>query len=510
MAVLLHWFVLVLLFVFFGVKAFFQFNTDFDYMMYHLPFALDFFSLTTYMPNDNLLERQNSFPPLANIMQGLMIYCSGRLSFGNSINFIAAIVSVISIKLLCKENFSVRWFLTACIGIPLFWFHIYSGYIDLWSNFFVLIAFVIFDRLDGKNASHNIWAFSICLLIAYLSRYLIWPACWIMASVYLIKLYAYATRDVFFKGVALVALTLMSWPIHNVYFFNNPLYPFDLAFLNIPVQVNHHPEYNFNLGRGAMLEQLNAPLLFFYSVFELNRLLDSCDVFGPVYHWSFDQGAVEGSPHHRMGGWSPALVVLGLIATFYNLKVRRKALIGRLENQQRRARWRAHLQVYAPTYAVALCLIPTIAISGKNELRYTLFFPLILGYQIAVIARNQLNIIKYSLICSVAWVAWSVHDTDIFKLDLRPAHEHAPAEAVEFWKTTADSGSREFPHPVSVKLDNAIFYAGPTFNSIWVKNTGWGPDTGSQAVSNTSPEPQLNNGCYLAEMLFGVRTPKAQ
>lgn len=504
MAVFLHWLILLALFIFFGLKAFLQFNADHDYMMYHLPFALDFFSLTTYIPNDNLLVRKVAFPPLANIIQGLMIYVSGRLSFGNSINFIAAVVAVVSIKCLCKENFSIRWFLTACIGIPLFWFHIFSGYIDLWSNFFILIAFVTFDRLDDKNAAHNIWVFSISLLIAYLSRYLIWPACWIMAIGYIIKLYFTASRGVFVKGMALVVIVLISWPLHNIYFFSNPLYPFNLAFQYFTIDVNHHQEYSFNLGHGSVLNHLNAPQLFLYSVFELNRLIDSCNVFSAVYHWSHDQGVGWDSPHHRMGGWSPTFVVLGLIVSFYNTIGRRKALLCTLKNGERKDLWRRRLQVYAPICALVLCLIPTIIISGKNELRYTLFFPLIFGYQIAMLARNQFNVVKFCLICSVVWVAWSVRDTDIFKLDLRPAEEYAPADAVEFWKATTDPGSRNSPHPVNVKLNQAIFYAGPAFNSIWVKNTGWGPDVSSPVVpDDVTPKPASNSACNLAEIIFG-------
>lgn len=445
---------LFLTYGFFTLKALLEFNPQWDYLAYHLPDALAWFKLTTYQPEPFLQRINAAWPPLAHLVQGALVFLTGRLSTANGANAVLFVAIVLMLRSLLGSLISWRWFLTTLLAVPLFMFHFVSGYTDLFANLWVLLAWgaLLSLELQQTPARRGESLGALCLGIAgaALTKLQMWPAVGVIVVYSVLRLPRLNALGASSRKATLLILTLLvvtaaTWPVRNLIVYQNPTYP-----VRFPLAPKFFPNYSRleSTARDtpAYLRENAAPTAFLHSVLELNRLKSA-----EPYRWWLDQSAADGeqSPHHRMGGWNYVTVILMLAC--WGISIRKKLL------------------PVAPTVLFFALGVTIAFIPQSHELRYWLFIPLVsalvVGRVLASGSFRYLLPLKLLLLLAAAYV---VGTTDLLSLDLREAATYAPAEAVSFWeeqKVNAD----KVPRTICGKMPNTVFWAGPTFNEFPVR-----------------------------------------
>jgi len=455
----LHWLLLAAVYGRLAEKAFLHFPRDWDFLAYHLPGALATWGLTTYTPEPRLIAVIEGFPALPRLIAGGLVWLTGRVSAAGALNLCAFAALLAGLIWLHGRALSLRWLLTALLGVPLFVFHLASGYVDLFAGCWLALALAALAGLErpAQRAFASALLFVASLALAMLSKFQAWPVAGLIGVAGLWR-FARLERSgelslsrALALGAALVVL-LGAWPVRNTIAFHNPVYPveFPLAPGLFPNALVEADSGSFNLPR--WLEPHSRPLRFAASVAEWNRFHS-----GERYFWSLDQGARANpadSPHHRLGGWFPwtiAWLALGAALA-----------------------WRARLVPASALAAFAGSLALVAVLPQGHELRYWLFVPLALAHwtartieQLGTVARRAL---KTALFGGALFVLLATHP---FAIDARPPQAFAPAAARAFW---AEQAARPSAEPVRICDVNpdGIFWSGPTFREYRVTACfGW-------------------------------------
>ncbi|MFI5315407.1 MAG: hypothetical protein ACHQ6T_06890 [Myxococcota bacterium] len=450
---LVHWALLLAAYGRFAQIACLRFPLDWDFLAYHFPGALATYGLTTYTPEPRLVAVIAGFPPLPRILEGALVLASGRFSAAGALNLIGVGTLFAGLAWLYGRALSLRWLATALLGVPLFVFHLQSGYVDLFTGAFLALALAALAELASAARRPRAGAALVVAALgaAQLSKFQAWPIALVLGAAALFRFAALARAGRITRRTALalafaLAVSLGAWPLRNLAVFHNPVYPvvFPLApglFPNASVDADSGV---FNLPEWLADEP--RPVRFLASALEWNRFHT-----GERFYWSIDQSAHADpgrSPHHRLGGWFPwtlAALALG------SLRARRA---GKLP---------ASAQV---TFGAALIVVACLPQS--HELRYWLFVPLSLAIATALGLAGDVErparALRSALVMGAAFVLFV---TKPFALDARPPDELAPPKVVAFW---AAQRARPRPEPVRICDVNpeGIFYAGPHFREIRV------------------------------------------
>jgi hypothetical protein len=456
----LHWLLLAAAYARLAAKAFLQFPRDWDFLAYHLPGALAAYGLTSYTPEPRLVAVIAGFPPLPRGVAGALVLATGRFSAAGALNVVAAGALVAGLLWLYGRGFSLRWFLTGLLGVPLFVFHLASGYVDLFTACWLALALAALDGLEHR-APHpraSAWLFVAALGLAMLSKFQAWPIAGLIGAAGLWR-FAMLARDggLTRRQARALAVTLVvalgAWPARNTIVYRNPVYPvqFPLAPGLFPNAVVEADSGSFNLPRWLL--DHSRPVRFVASVAEWNRFYS-----GERYYWSLDQGARANpadSPHHRLGGWFPWTV--GWLA-FGTVLARRGR---RLPTSALAA------------FAGSLALVAVLP--QGHELRYWLFVPLALALWTARGIEMQTPAVRRTLgtalFLGALFVLWVTHP---FAIDPRPADAFAPKAARAFWAERAAHPQSEPARICDVNPDG-IFWSGPTFREYPVVACFGGP-----------------------------------
>lgn len=461
----IHILALTVVFIFLGMKSFLTFCTSYDFLLYHLPFALDFFNLTTFIPCDSVLALKAGFPLLAEYLQGLLIFISGKLSFASSLNFIGLLLVVLLTKLNFSQNFSVRWFLSGCLAIPLFQFHITSGYIDLWTGLWLFYALTSLQVIEIKNRNRAVVTYCIGAGIACMSKMQAWPISIIIAVGLLWRLRKEPISvGRFVLITALMFSCIAVWPIKNILVNGNPVYPYKFP-VNIGIFSNYFPERSIEIeekfAKSAPLANMHQPQIFLFSVMEINRFFDVKN----EYKWKLDNYYPVDSYNSRMGGFSPVFIIIGTWALV--LLIRRAHSLSAINAAK--IDFRLSKYLYNTFFA---CILITSLIPMGHNLRYALFIPLTLAWCISLIPAGYGKALRALLLLTAVITSMLINP---FFIDSRKPFEHAPQKAKNFWQT-ASKHTRESPKQIHETPNVAIYFSGPEFNSFWVKPDGWGVD----------------------------------
>lgn len=429
--------------IYLSVCAFFTLDTSWDFLAYHLPHSLKIYDLTTYTNGPFLQAVNDGFPPLPHIIQGFFIKITQQFSAANLINILSLFLFVIYCKLTFKLRLSqISLLIVLLLSVPLIHIHTTSGYIDLWSNAFLAIAtlevFEILKRKKNYNLIRLI-IFFVSILICLMSKYQLWPAAGFLSFCLLAIL---VQHKVSLKVVTLSTIVLLliglSWPLRNIYLYNNPFYPLKSPVLS-SVFSNQKMDTSPNIAQTpkTLFEYPNT-IKFLLSSLELTRL-----DLSQKMNWSIDQYAKGGTSNinHRMGGWN---ILIGLLWIFIIFQYRKNIVNS----------WPF----------ITMILIVSI-LPQSHELRYWLFIPLVLSLLITRMisgirrkTRQFRLIIAYVLVCFII-VLIDVHP----KFRFNSIGEIAPTAARDFWKR-ADI----YKEYRICDLPNEIFYSGPNLNTYKV------------------------------------------
>lgn len=432
--------------VFLILKSALQFSMAYDFMMYHLPFALQKWHLTTYSPFERIVNIHGQLPDFANHLQGLLIVATRRFSSANLVNIIGLALSIVSAKMIFRKEFALQWFLVVFLAIPLCVIHSTIGYIDLFAGEMVLTAFIGMYGIFQKRSVSSHIVFTIGLLASVLTRMQTWPICMLFACAVVMRTLYIGQSYKSIIYCALITCIISFYPIRNILHFQNPTYPIQMPFIGKLLNLPSLSPGGYDTNVPPFLLQKSRPVQFFSSVFEINRF-----VTNEKYVWTYDQyDPTPKSEHLRMGGWF-FLSVLGIVASviyaFYCRKINRIC-----------------------TMVFALSVVLTSLIPHALELRYSLYIPLISAFLLALYVQNNpshfVNLLKIHFTLCAAIVLVNM-PPGFWSIDMRHPSELAPPQAKEFWKMqNGNMDEIEIHQPSHL----GIFWAGPTFSEFKVKN----------------------------------------
>lgn len=447
---LLHWAALGLIYGILYVKAFFAFSPTFDFLWYHLPRGLNFFHLTTYTPSSNLLERFRGFPALAEWVQGLLVFLTGRLSASNAAGAVAFAIALLSIMILFGRTFPLRWFLTFCLALPLLVMQLPIGYTDLFGGSMVFMGFVGMSALVvGKNEKQAIPIIIVGLTAAMFTKYQLWVPSLLLGgitSIILIRSSMRGRMPVEITALVIVLLTLCLgfYPMRNFLLYDNPVYPIQCPILRwLPAQ-----EFISKTdGIPPYLWESAPPIQFFHSAFELNRLYAV-----ETYRWTYDLFAGPASNNQRMGGWFYFTVLLiALFLTFASI---------------RRTVPRSLILIFC-LIVVTMAMIPQFL-----NLRFTFYIPFAALFLLCLGLPYFSNLVRWSCIglfmLAAGIVLWQLR-SEWTQIDLRPPEAFAPPAARQFWQNYRTSDGTPFILKKSPYDNIPIFWSGPHFSEYPVK-----------------------------------------
>jgi hypothetical protein len=453
-----HWLALASIFGILLVRAFLQFRIAHDVLTYHLPASLRWAGMTTYTPQPLFNEVIAGFPPLCHIIAGFLAWASGRISMAGAQNALVFVGASFCLPGLLQRGFSLRWYLTAALAVPLVVLHFCSGLVDLGNGAFLMLAFAGLQSL-AESQRFRLWPVTALVVGAggaALSKFQAWPTVCVvhLCAVYLfLALYRRSGASAKQAALAVGALTLAVsfWPLRNLLEFGNPVYPFEPPVLK-GLFTNFIP-WPFDLEKTSLptyLWERSRPYNFVFSVFELSR---SDERFPLV--WTLDGGHPLGVdyPHNRLGGWYYVTVLVLLVSAACAVVKRRVAA--------------------APAAAFCVSVLLVSCLPQSQELRYWLFVPLSLAAVFGATVPQLHSVvsvpIKASILACAVFVVWKNGLWVPSTIDLRPPEVFAPEEAKAFWKENEVREKNQPPIRVCGKNPFTLYWSGPTLNEIPVE-----------------------------------------
>ncbi len=333
----------------------------YDSFWYHLPFAAARAGVPiSYDMSDTVRAQFNAFPPLPELLQGLLWKVSGSVNATGTVNFIAFGAFLIY----AHRVFRAPFWLVGLISLtaPMVLIHTTVDYVDLFSNAFVAIGVssCLFAYLFPQNRSRLLVIGALAALtIAAWSKYTMVPlvvVLFIVLTVMVMRSPATYRLSRHQAAVVILVFAAVSAAPYakNLVVYGNPMWP-----IRVPIVGTSFPYLADPAGSGTELDRppqlRGAPqaLVFVESLFETQNPLRYDD----RPRWALDQFRPM-TASHRMGGFWGLGVAVYLAVT-----------VGLLVSYRRRAGFIASLAFLGLLGFVAI-------LPQSNELRYFQFIPL--------------------------------------------------------------------------------------------------------------------------------------
>ncbi len=305
-----------------------------DTYYYHIPFAALYGHIPISFTMDDLMyQRYLGFPPLPELVQGLLWRITGSLNAVSVTSYLAFCVFLF----FCHRILRARFWIVALIALcsPMVLIHLTIPYVDLFANSFMaieicaLVAQYYFDRSDDRALL--LWGL-IGLILAAWSKYQMVALCAVLFPLY------FLLQMVHREGVAgrtgrlpagaaivLIAMLIASAPyVKNWAKYGNPFWP-----VALPVSETLFPHKEAVYSQTQIhpaLRNTSGFRRFFLSLFEVYN--------GTVpmgERWNLDQGGwrMWHEKGFRMGGFWNVVVVVSNAALFLVLYLinRKKGII---------------------------------------------------------------------------------------------------------------------------------------------------------------------------------------
>gem|GEM_PF-4896259 len=452
-----------------SVRGFMAFPIEWDFLAYHLPFALRHYGLTTFQPNEFLMMLYDVFPPTAHYVQGALILLFQNPSAAALLNGLGFFCCLGLLKRM-YPTIALSKMMLAILAMPVVLFQIGSGYIDLWVATWVWIAFIgavkfVEDGCKSWKIASTIFA---GLAISASSKYQAWPFC----AVLLLFLFLGMVTQTSQRGdnrmgigqraaiLGIAVLCTAAWPVRNFIKYGNPTYPLQPPIISKLVKFKG-TEIGPEERKGQFpiyLRDASNPRMFLESALELNRLQESAESF----KYSIDQGGYRGgaeTPHHRMGGWTPYVVMGCLVFGLW------RWLIELRHNRMTAAS--------LPFGVVAVSAGILLFIPQNHELRYWTFLPLCMIFLLFKPLPSTEKAYSKALVAYFcgAFAITNINLIDIYRLRRGSAAQYYPAEARESVEQMLQAGINKDNEPACIGSHTPwdIYWAGANFNEVAVK-----------------------------------------
>lgn len=346
-----------------AVKSAIDWNPGWDGLAYHVPFAALRGGLSVpYDMNDLVRPYFEGFPPLPELVQGLLWRLTGSVNATGVINFIAFGLFLIY----CHKVLRAPFWLVALISLtaPLVLIHTTVGYVDLFGNAFLAIGVssCLHAHLFPERPSRAVAVGGLAALAAAAwCKFQLVPVVVVMFVLLAVIVLRSAAADRFSRRQAaviiLVFATLAAAPyVKNLATCGNPFWPERVPIVGalFPYLIDGVTT-GAALDRPASLKDSPQAQVFAQSLFEIDVPISYAD----RPRWNYDQSsAAPASAGYRMGGFWGMGVIVYLVVTF-----------GTLTACRRRA------GIVASIAGVGLLGVVAV-LPQSNELRYYMFIPL--------------------------------------------------------------------------------------------------------------------------------------
>ena len=339
------------------LRAMRRFDTGWDGLAYHLPFAARRAGLPIpYEMNAQLRDRYAGFPPLPETVQGILWRVTGSINAAGLANYLALALFLY----FCHRKLGARFWIVAIVSLtaPLVLIHAASSYIDLFSNALLaigtssLVAMYLFDRFNDQSLL--LWGL-LGLVGAAWSKYQLVP----LSALFLIAfLMIYGLRRAQpeyrrqFLIVVIATLVASAPYVKNMILYHNPFWPVRVPGLGEFFPYSEDLRWLASTERPPPLRDVSQFKLFFHSLLEINH---------PTHYsyrerWILDQSWAWIA--YRMGGFWNVAVVTATVAV---------ALLGLLWDRRKGL-------ILLGSMGVLLCFVAVLPES--NVLRFYQFLPL--------------------------------------------------------------------------------------------------------------------------------------
>jgi len=419
----------------------------YDFLYYHLPFALKMYGATTYQLFPWLDDLYQAYPPMAHAVQGFLVWATGYFPLANSIGALSVLVLLTTIHLGEGRKGTAGFFLLAFLSVPLLVRHTWIGLIDLWVGCFLALSFYCFYKWEKEKRLAWLWRLGLFLAVACYSKYQAWPVAAVILTGLLIGTIGSRNHRATAVVVA-IGLCCAGWPILNWLRFSNPSYPYPIPFASsLPSTVDLNRIANRFMP--PWMITYPRPVRFVISFLELSRF----NLAVPQMIWT-NSGWQPGERlnfHYKLGGTSIVSMMILLPAAFIAYKKRLMP------------------KATAITFVVSVGVVSMLPQS--HELRYWLFIPLVLCFFFARLMTEESALperfrarVQIALACSAMF---TIACNQCFRLDFRPLVQRAPEAAVAYWHT-AEAYPNKKVVEIRAPMEQAIFWSGPNFNSYKV------------------------------------------
>jgi len=363
-----------------------------DSWAYHFPFSANIFDINNYSKNfllDKSLQiRYEGFPLLPEFLQGLLWIATNSLSATTLINSVSLAIFIIVAYKYGPANFPILVFGT--LSIPLIAVHALSTYIDLfvgvWLAFQYLVAIIIYRHFSGAKVSSRllVW-YALFISASFISgNSKMWApvisfaitACLLIAILNIRR--EGLSKNILGRFIAVLAIsTILSCStfIKNSIIHSNPIYPIQYSIpvfnmhLNGPeIEYKNYPGYADGFG------VFQRPIYFVLSISEYDWIIRGVD---PFYKLETGMGdnPTKYSPA-RTGGWWGLDVVISLSIILSILIIRK---LPKFKTRE--------IDLFPLSLFGAITVL-TAFMPQSHELRYFLYWPLMLIFNIAYLTKN--------------------------------------------------------------------------------------------------------------------------
>lgn len=366
--------------------------TPWDSWAYHFPFSANIFDINNYSKNfllDKSLQiRYDGFPLLPEFLQGLLWIATNSLSATTLINSVSLAIFIIVASKYGRANFSILVFGT--LSIPLIAVHALSTYIDLfvgvWLAFQYLVAIIIYRHFSGTKVSSRLLLWYVLFIFAsFISgNSKMWaPVISIAITAFLLIATLNIRRECLSKYIvgrliavlAISSILSCSTFIKNSIVYSNPIYPIQYSIPVFNIHLNGPEiEYKNYPGYADRFGVFQRPIYFVLSISEYDWIIRGVD---PFYKLETGMGdnPIKYSPA-RTGGWWGLDVVISLSIIFSILIIRKLP------------KYKAREIDLFPLSLFGAITVLTAFMPQSHELRYFLYWPLMLIFNIAYLTKN--------------------------------------------------------------------------------------------------------------------------
>ncbi len=377
-----------------------------DSWAYHFPFSANIFDINNYSKNfllDKSLQiRYEGFPLLPEFLQGLLWIATNSLSATTLINSVSLALFITVAAKYGRANFPVLVF--GALSIPLIAVHAMSSYIDLfvgvWLAFQYLVAVIIYRHFSGvKISSRLLFWYALYIWASFASGNSKMWAPVISFAITAFLLFAILnirrgtlSKNILGRFIAVLAISsILSFGtfIKNSFIYSNPIYPiqYSIPTLNVDLK-GPEIEYKNYPGYADRFGIFQRPIYFILSISEYDWIIRGVDPF-----YKLETGMGDNPRKYspaRTGGWWGLGVVISLSIIFSVL------LIGKMQKFKVR-----EIDLFPLSLFSAITVL-TAFMPQSHELRYFLYWPLMLIFNVAYLAKNLIySHIKLNLIITI-------------------------------------------------------------------------------------------------------------